>query len=165
MTLKKAYIFLLFAVIAEVLATSLLKSALNAEYRILGFLGMYALLVLSYYFMALSLNRLSISVAYAIWEVLGGICVALIGIIYFKEILSLQQTLGIILSFCGIACINYAEITQHRKNVKADSTESTSRTGVDSVCIESTHSTSNVRETGSYEKQDANQHINNGANK
>ncbi|WP_301196657.1 multidrug efflux SMR transporter, partial [uncultured Helicobacter sp.] len=89
---------------------TLLKGTLTEGYRILGIIGMYVLLVLSYYFMALSLKRLSISVAYAIWEVLGGICVALIGIFYFGETLSLYEKLGILLALSGILLINYAEI-------------------------------------------------------
>ena len=110
MSLKRAYVLLLCAVLAEVLATTLLKGTLTEGYRILGIIGMYVLLVLSYYFMALSLKRLSISVAYAIWEVLGGICVALIGIFYFGETLSLYEKLGILLALIGILLINYAEI-------------------------------------------------------
>ncbi len=114
MTLIRAYVAMIFAVLSEVLATSLMKATFDMEYRIFGFLAMYILLVVSYYFMALSLKRLSISVAYAIWEVLGGLCVVLIGVFYFGDILSIYEKLGILFSLIGICLINYSEI-RHTK--------------------------------------------------
>ncbi|TLD80085.1 multidrug efflux SMR transporter [Helicobacter sp. MIT 05-5293] len=114
MSFKKAYMWLIFAVLTEVLATSFMKAS---QYQIWGFVCMYAMLVFSYYFMALSLKKLSISVAYAIWEVLGVLCVVGIGIFYFNEILTPKQTIGIALSIGGIMLINIAEL----KNHKADS--------------------------------------------
>lgn len=116
MSLKKAYIFLIFAVLTEVLATSCMKAG-EGEYRIWGYISMYVLLVFSYFFMAVSLKRLSISVAYAIWEVLGVVSVACVGIFYFGENLSWREQLGIGLSLCGIFLINLAEL----RHSKADS--------------------------------------------
>lgn len=107
MSLKKAYIFLVFAILTEVLATSFMKAG---EGKVYGLICMYVLLVVSYYLMALSLKRLSISVAYAIWEVVGVLCVVCIGVFYFGESLSLLEQLGILCSICGIALINYAEL-------------------------------------------------------
>ena len=52
MTLKRAYILLVFAILTEVFAVNLMKASMGA---IWGLVCMYALLVLSYYFMALSL--------------------------------------------------------------------------------------------------------------
>lgn len=114
MSLKKAYIFLIFAVLTEVLATSCMKAG-EGDYRIWGYVSMYVLLVFSYFFMALSLKKLSISVAYAIWEVLGVVCVACIGIFYFGENLSWREQAGICLSLCGILLINIAEL-KHNKS-------------------------------------------------
>lgn len=129
MSFKKAYILLTFAILTEVLATSFMKAGDESGNRILGFLAMYALLVLSYYFMALSLRRLSISVAYALWEVLGVLCVVCIGIFYFGESLRWQEYLGICLSLCGIALINIAEL----KNAKAHEVSTDSVAAKDST--------------------------------
>lgn len=115
MSLKKAYIFLIFAVLTEVLATSCMKAG-EGEYRIWGYVSMYVLLVFSYFFMAISLKRLSISVAYAIWEVLGVVSVASVGIFYFGENLSWKEQLGISLSLCGIFLINLAELKHNKSN-------------------------------------------------
>ncbi|RDU59361.1 DMT family transporter [Helicobacter marmotae] len=115
MSLIKAYVFLFCAVMVEIIALSLLKATLQEEYRNFGLLGMYILLVLSYFFMALCLKRLPISIAYAIWEALGGLCVTLIGIFYFNEELSFYQKCGILLALCGICLMNYAELRAHRR--------------------------------------------------
>lgn len=112
MSLKTAYILLVFAILTEVLAVNLMKAS---EGEIFGYVCMFALLVVSYYFMALSLKRLSISVAYAIWEVLGAVCVVAISIFYFGEELLWTQKAGIVLSFCGIALINYAELKAQKR--------------------------------------------------
>ncbi|TLD96229.1 multidrug efflux SMR transporter [Helicobacter jaachi] len=118
MSLTRAYIFLTFAILTEVLATSFMKASSGGD-KIFGLMCMYALLVVSYYFMAISLKRLSISVAYAIWEVLGMLCVVGIGVFYFGESLSIQEQLGIVLSLCGIMLINVAELKNHSKDTKA----------------------------------------------
>ena len=112
MSLKKSYLFLMFAILTEVLAVNLMKAS---EGEIWGLMCMYVLLVLSYYFMALSLKRISVGVSYAIWEVLGAICVVCISVFYFGEEISFIQKIGIVLSISGIALINYAEIKRESK--------------------------------------------------
>ena len=47
MSLKKSYLFLMFAILTEVLAVNLMKAS---EGEIWGLMCMYVLLVLSYYF-------------------------------------------------------------------------------------------------------------------
>lgn len=123
MSLKSAYCLLTAAILTEVLAVNLMKAS---EGAIFGFVCMLALLVVSYYLMALSLKRLSISVAYAIWEVLGAVCVVGISLFYFGEELLWTQKLGILLSFCGIGLINYAEIKAQKNeaNQSGESVES-----------------------------------------
>ena len=112
MTLKRAYILLVFAILTEVFAVNLMKASMGA---IWGLVSMYVLLVLSYYFMALSLKRIAVGVAYAIWEVLGGVCVVCISVFYFGEELLWTQKVGIVLSIGGIALINYAELKREKE--------------------------------------------------
>lgn len=120
MSLKKAYLLLVFAILTEVFAVNLMKASAG---EIWGLVSMYVLLVLSYYFMALSLKRISVGVAYAIWEVLGAVCVVCISVFYFGEELLWTQKVGIVLSIGGIALINYAELKNERKEVESDSTQ------------------------------------------
>ena len=72
MTLKRAYILLVFAILTEVFAVNLMKASMGA---IWGLVCMYALLVLSYYFMALSLKRISVGAVSLKRKMLGAVCV------------------------------------------------------------------------------------------
>ena len=78
-----AWLWLLIAIITEVLGSSFLKLAQSMSY---GFLVTAFFICVSYYFIGLSIKRISVSVAYAMWEVLGVICIVLIGIWYFDRI-------------------------------------------------------------------------------
>lgn len=124
MSLKKAYILLIFAILTEVFAVNLMKASAG---KMWGLVYMYVLLVLSYYFMALSLHRISVGVAYAIWEVLGAVCVVCISVFYFGEELLWTQKVGILLSVSGIALINYAEL---KREVESDSTKNPQAKGI-----------------------------------
>lgn len=115
---KKAIIFawfyLLLAIITEVLGSSFLKLGANMQF---GFVITAALICISYYFIGLAIKRISVSVAYAMWEVLGVLCIIPIGIFYFDEDLSNMQFIGIGLAILGIVLINIGE--EHTHNTKS----------------------------------------------
>ncbi len=103
----KAWGFLISAIFAEVLGTSslnLFSENLWLKYSLMGIF-----ITLSYIFMSFSLKHIAVSMAYAMWEVLGIILIALIGFIFFQEILSLSQKFGILLGAIGIILINLEE--------------------------------------------------------
>lgn len=102
-----AWLWLLIAIITEVLGSSFLKLAQSMSY---GFLVTAFFICVSYYFIGLSIKRISVSVAYAMWEVLGVLCIVLIGIWYFDENLALVQYAGIACVIAGIMLINFGEI-------------------------------------------------------
>ena len=115
---KKAIIFawfyLLLAIITEVLGSSFLKLGANMQF---GFVITAALICISYYFIGLAIKRISVSVAYAMWEVLGVLCIIPIGIFYFDEDLSNMQFIGIGLAISGIVLINIGE--EHTHNTES----------------------------------------------
>ena len=102
-----AWTWLLLAIITEVLGSSFLKLAQSMSY---GFLVTAFFICVSYYFIGLSIKRISVSVAYAMWEVLGVICIVLIGIWYFDENLAAVQYAGIVCAVVGILLINFGEV-------------------------------------------------------
>ena len=102
-----AWTWLLLAIITEVLGSSFLKLAQSMSY---GFLVTAFFICVSYYFIGLAIKRISVSVAYAMWEVLGVICIVLIGIWYFDENLALVQYAGIVCAVVGILLINFGEV-------------------------------------------------------
>lgn len=88
-------VFLILAIIFEVLGTSFLK----IENQILG-----------YFFMSKAIKTIQIGLAYAVWELLGIIFILLTSFIIFQEHINLIQTIGIFLSIIGIIMINSGEI-------------------------------------------------------
>ena len=116
--LLKSWAFLIIAIITEVMASSFLK--LGHEYDLSIILFSYRFdmtfcitslcVCISYYFIGLAVLRINIGITYAMWEILGVICVALIGIFYFKETLNTMQYCGIALGILGIALINLGTI-------------------------------------------------------
>ncbi len=102
-----AWLWLLLAIITEVLGSSFLKLAQSMSY---GFLVTAFFICVSYYFIGLAIKQISVSVAYAMWEVLGVICIVLIGIWYFDENLAIVQYAGIACAVVGILLINFGEV-------------------------------------------------------
>ena len=102
-----AWLWLLLAIITEVLGSSFLKLAQSMSY---GFLVTAFFICVSYYFIGLAIKQISVSVAYAMWEVLGVICIVLIGIWYFDENLAAVQYVGIVCAVVGILLINFGEV-------------------------------------------------------
>lgn len=111
-SLKKAkifaWIFLLLAIIFEILGTSFLK----LENISLALILMSIFIAVSYFFMGLCLKHIQVGVAYALWELLGALGILAIAFFVFDEKLSNMQFLGIALAFIGIILINLAEVKE-----------------------------------------------------
>ncbi|KAF0804334.1 SMR family transporter [Alloalcanivorax xenomutans] len=98
------WLFLLAAIVTEVMGTSVMKLA-SGEAPITGHLAMYVLITLSYYCLARAVEHIPLGVAYALWEALGLLLIALVGLTLFAESLSLWQWLGMLLLLSGIALL------------------------------------------------------------
>lgn len=99
---------LLTAIFLEILALSVLQ-VLQESHPILGAVILLALMNLSYFCMSLCLKQIAVGVAYATWEIVGGIGVLLISFIFFHPQLSQTQLAGIFLGFAGIICVILGE--------------------------------------------------------
>ncbi|PAF46536.1 hypothetical protein BKH46_07275 [Helicobacter sp. 12S02634-8] len=108
----RAYIFLSIAIFAELIATISLKASLGALW---GYGVMGGFIIGSYYFMGLCVRHMPIGLAYAIWEVLGLLGIAVVGVFVFDEVLSAYQKIGIALGILGIILINIGTHTTHTK--------------------------------------------------
>ena len=99
------YLYLLIAVIFEILATSALKAA--AGHPNLGsVLGVTFGYALSFYFLALVLRVIPLGIAYAIWSGVGIVSLAVIGVVYYKESLDSAAVVGLGLIVAGILVVN-----------------------------------------------------------
>ena len=99
------YVFLLFAIAAEVVATSLLKST-SGFTRLgptLACLGGYTLA-----FVALShvVRHIPVGIAYAMWAGLGTAAVVAVGAVFLGEALTVTKVVGLVLVVGGVVVLN-----------------------------------------------------------
>lgn len=96
-----AYLFLLVAVIAEIIGTSALKASygMSKLYPSILVVGAYAL---AFWTLSLSLKVLPVSIVYAIWSGLGILGIAFIGVFYYSESFGIWHFCGMILIVAGI---------------------------------------------------------------
>ena len=99
------WIFLVIAIISEVIATSALKSSA-------GFTRLWPSIIVvsgyasAFYFLSLTLNVIPIGIAYAIWSGVGVALIALISWLYFKQPLDFAAIVGLLLIVAGVLVIN-----------------------------------------------------------
>ena len=107
------YLLLLVAIIAEVAATSALKSSENFTRLIPSLMVLFGYGV-AFTCLSFTLKTLPLGVAYAIWSGAGPALVAVIGWLYYKQQLDLAAVLGIGLIIAGVIILNlFSKISAH----------------------------------------------------
>ncbi len=93
-----AIVYLVLAILLEVAGTTSMKLA-NGFTKPVPSILLFVFYLLSFICLTLSLKRLEISVAYAIWAGLGTSLIAIIGVFYFHEPMTLIKlgALGLII--------------------------------------------------------------------
>jgi small multidrug resistance pump len=99
------WVFLILAIVAEVIATSALKYSEGFTKLIPSVIvGLgYAT---AFYFLSLTLKEISVGVAYAMWSGVGTVLIALVAYFVFKQKLDLPAIIGLILIVSGVIVIN-----------------------------------------------------------
>jgi len=100
-----AYVYLLVAIIAEVVGTSALKASDGFKKWIPNVIVIVGY-GLAFYFLSLVLKTIPVGVAYAIWSGLGIVLISLVGYIYFKQRLDFPAVIGMALIISGVIVIN-----------------------------------------------------------
>jgi small multidrug resistance pump len=99
------WLYLVVAILAEVIATTALKLSEGftrpapSLLVVLGYAG-------AFYFLSKVLNDIPISVAYAIWSGAGIALVGVVGWVWLDQKLDLAALLGMGLIVCGVLVIN-----------------------------------------------------------
>lgn len=103
--MNKVYLYLGLAILAEVIATTCLKSSegftrpVPSVVTVLGYLT-------SFYLLSLTLNTIPVGIVYAIWSGVGMVLISLIGWWVFKQSLDVPAIVGIVLISAGVVVIN-----------------------------------------------------------
>lgn len=107
------YVYLIVAIVAEVVGTSALK-ATDGFTRLWPSLLVAASYAGAFYFLALCLRSLPVGVAYAIWSGLGIVLVAIAGAVLYREIPDLPGVIGMGLIIAGVTVLNlYSRVPVH----------------------------------------------------
>jgi len=105
------YVYLAIAIIAEVIATSALKTS-HEFTRLIPSLIVLTGYIVAFYFMTLTIRTLPIGITYAIWSGLGIVLISIAGAIFYKEIPDIPAMIGIALIILGVGVIHiYSDIT------------------------------------------------------
>ncbi|WP_421904067.1 DMT family transporter [Maridesulfovibrio sp.] len=101
-----AYIYLAFAIVFEVVATSAMK-ACDGFTKLIPTMIVVVGYVVSFYFFSIVLRTMPVGVAYAIWGGLGVVLVTLVGVFLYGQTPDLPAILGMGLIMSGVCVINY----------------------------------------------------------
>lgn len=101
----RSWIYLFAAILCEVIGTSVMKFAGSHHAPLIGYLVMYAMIGLSYCFLALAVKKVPVGVAYALWEGIGIVLITFISVLWFGELVGLYKALGLGLIIMGVLMI------------------------------------------------------------
>jgi small multidrug resistance pump len=103
-----AYFFLACAIVAEVIATSVLKST-DGFTRLWPTLTCLAGYAVAFALLAVSIaHGVQTSAAYAIWSAIGTALIVVIAVLFLGEPLSMGKVIGVALVVGGVVTLNLA---------------------------------------------------------
>jgi len=98
------YVYLFVAILAEVLATSLLKVS-DGMSRLWPTLGSLAGYGVAFFFLSITLKTIPTGIAYALWSGVGIVVISLVSWVFFKQALDAAAVAGMTLIVAGVAVI------------------------------------------------------------
>jgi len=99
------YVYLFMAIVAEVIATSSLKTA-EGFTRLGPSLVVVCGYIAAFYLLSLVLQSMTVGIAYAIWSGIGIVLLALVGAIAFREVPDAPAVIGMGLIIAGVIVIH-----------------------------------------------------------
>ncbi len=96
-----AAVYLILAIVLEVGGTTSMKLSMGFT-RLVPSISIFVFYSLAFVFLTLSLKKLELSTAYAIWSGLGTFLVAMIGVYYFHEPMNAIKLASLFLIIFGI---------------------------------------------------------------
>jgi small multidrug resistance pump len=107
------YVYLVVAVVFEVIATTALKQT-HGFTRLLPSLVSIGGYALAFYFLSLPLRSLPVGVVYALWCGAGIVLITVIGWVWFRQALDVPALVGMALIMAGVIVINlYSKTLVH----------------------------------------------------
>ena len=104
----RAWLFLIMAIFCEVFGVSVMNYSGQVN-KFFTYGCMFFMLGISYYFMSLTIQRINVGTAYAIWEIVGLSLITIISVFIFGNHLNTQEYIGLTLALIGIILVNLGE--------------------------------------------------------
>ncbi|MCC5638478.1 multidrug efflux SMR transporter [Nostoc sp. CHAB 5844] len=106
--MTNSWIYLIVAILFEVAGTTSMKLS-EGFTRTIPSVLIFICYGVCFSFLTLALKRIEVSIAYAVWSGIGTTLIASIGVIYFRESMSLVKFLSIALIIIGVIGVNSAK--------------------------------------------------------
>jgi len=103
--MMRSYIYLILAIIFEIVATTFLKKSEQFT-RVIPSVITVVGYVATFYLLSLTLRQVPIGIVYAVWSGIGIVAITIIGILTFKQIPDTPAIIGILLIIMGVLVIN-----------------------------------------------------------
>ena len=100
----KIWLYLLAAIIAEVVGTSALRAS-DGLSKLWPSLLMIVAYGISFFFLSLTLRTIPIGIAYAVWSGVGMVMITLVGWLYLEQGLDAPAIMGISLIVSGVVVL------------------------------------------------------------
>ena len=109
----QSWLILIAAIILEVAGTTAMKLS-DGFTRPLPSVLLVVFYLLSLAALTLALKRIDMSVAYAIWAGVGTVLIAIVGVMWFREPVSLLKVASILLIAAGVAGLHLSStVVEH----------------------------------------------------
>ena len=123
--MRLSWLFLIAAILTEVAGLTAMKAmtvnvGLGGYGGYAGYLIMYGAIALSYFFLAKAVEKISVGVAYAVWEGSGVALITLVSVAIFGHHLTGREMLGLALAVAGILCVNAGEVHDEESSEEAE---------------------------------------------
>ena len=115
----KHWIYLIIAILLEVIGTSVMKLSQLGTWIVepnIGYLLMLICIGLSYYMLALAATGLPIGVAYSFWEGLGLILITLVSIFVIDEKMTITRLISLFAVLSGAILIHHGTVNISSNN-------------------------------------------------
>lgn len=99
------YLYLCFAIVAEVIGTSALKAS-DGFTKLWPSLVTALSYVVAFYCLALTLRSVPVGIAYAIWSGVGIVLISLVAFFVYGQRLDLPAVFGMALIIAGVVLMN-----------------------------------------------------------
>lgn len=104
------WVYLILAIAFEISATTLMKMS-NGFTKILPTVGTFLGYIICFCFLSISLKKIDISVAYAIWSAAGIVILSAIGIFVFKESINVLKVISLLFIVLGVVGVNLSGVS------------------------------------------------------